>query len=112
VLSDNDITALTRNSVTFKYKDSETNVLKYQKLPVLESLWLILQHVLPKGLQRVRDYGFLRGNAKVILHKIMLILMRSNNWLAPVSTAIKRRAKRICPCCQHEMSWVGVMRTI
>jgi len=112
VLSDNDITAITRNSVTFQYKDSQTSALKYRKLPILEFLWLILQHVLPKGLQRVRDYGFLRGNAKVILYMIMLILMRSNNWLAPVSTAFKRRAKRICPCCQHEMSCVGVTRTI
>nr|WP_232428132.1 transposase [Photobacterium marinum] len=24
-------------------------------------MWLMLQHVLPKGMQRVRDYGFLRG---------------------------------------------------
>ena len=111
VLADNDITAITNNSVTFSYTDGGTKIVKKRTLPVLEFLWLILQHVLPKGLQRVRDYGFLRGNAKAIRYKIMLILMRSNNWLAPVQSAIKRCAKRICPCCQHEMSCVGVTRT-
>ncbi len=30
-------------------------------------LFLILQHVLPKGFRRVRDYGFLRSNAKRLL---------------------------------------------
>ena len=112
VLSDNDITSITNNSVTFKYKDSKTNAIAYRKLPILEFLWLIVQHVLPKGLQRVRDYGFLRGNAKAIRYKIMLILMRTNHWLAPVQTKIKRLATRICPCCQHEMLCVGITRTI
>jgi hypothetical protein len=112
VLPDNDITAITNTTVTFKYKDSQTKTLKHRTLPTLKFLWLILQHVLPKGLQRVRDYGFLRGNAKAIRWKIMLILIRTNNWMAPVQQAIKRQIKRVCPCCQHEMSCVGVTRTI
>jgi len=112
VLSDNDITAISNNEVTFKYTDSQTNALNYRTLPVLEFLWLILQHVLPKGLQRVRDYGYLRGNAKLMRIKIMLILMRGSQWLAPAQTSIKRRATRICPCCQHEMVCVGIKRTI
>ena len=111
VLSDHDITAINSNNVTFKYQESKTKTLKHRTLPTLEFLWLILEHVLPKGLQRVRDYGFLRSNAKAIRIKIMLNLMRTNNWLAPVQTEIKRRAKRIFPCCQHEMSCVGITRT-
>ena len=35
---------------------------------------LILQHVLPKGFRRSRDYGFLHGNAKKTLKLIQLIL--------------------------------------
>lgn len=112
VLPDNDITTITSTSVTFKYKDSQTKALKYRTLPILEFLWLILQHVLPKGLQRVRDYGFLRGNAKALLSAIMLLLMRTTSWVAPVQTTIKRLAKRICPCCQHEMLCIGVSRTM
>ena len=111
VISDKDITAITSTAVTFKYKDSETKVIKYRTLPILKFLSLILQHVLPKGLQRVRDYGFLRGNAKALRWKIMLILMRTNNWLAPMQTEIKRQAKRRCPCCKHEMICVGITRS-
>jgi len=63
-----------------------------QEKLTLEFLWLILQHVLPKRLQRVRDYGFLRGNAKVLRSEIILLLMRIPNWIAPMQTTIKRRA--------------------
>ncbi|WP_394713716.1 transposase [uncultured Desulfuromonas sp.] len=39
-----------------------------------DSLWLVLQHVLPKGFRRVRDYGFLHGNAKRVLRLVQLVL--------------------------------------
>jgi hypothetical protein len=35
---------------------------------------LVLQHVLPRGFQRVWDYGFLHGNAKRFLNLVQLIL--------------------------------------
>jgi hypothetical protein len=30
-------------------------------------LWLILQHVLPKGFRRTRNFGFLHSNSKRVL---------------------------------------------
>jgi hypothetical protein len=33
-------------------------------LPGEDFMALLLQHVLPKGLRRARDYGFLHGKAK------------------------------------------------
>lgn len=112
VLPDNDITHITNTHVTFKYQDSQTKKQQSRTLPTLEFLWLILQHVLPKGLQRVRDYGFLRGNAKALRWAIMLLLMRITQWITPVQKTVKRYAKRICPRCQHEMSCVGVTQTL
>ena len=111
VISDKDIVSTINDRVIFKYTDSETNTTKYRNLPTLKFLLLILQHVLPKGLQRVRDYGFLRGNAKATLFKIMIILCRSPNWLAPKKIP-KRIAVRPCPCCQKNMSCVRVTLTI
>jgi hypothetical protein len=58
VLPDKDIIKLTNESVTFRYKEGGTNIIKTRTLPILKFLWLILQHVFTKGLQRVRDYGF------------------------------------------------------
>jgi hypothetical protein len=108
VLPDKDITNITHTRVTFNYQDSQTKTQQSRTLPTLEFLWLILQHVLPKGLQRVRDYGFLRGNAKALRWAIMLLLMRITQWIAPVQKTVKHYAKRLCPCCQHEMLCVGV----
>jgi len=109
VLPDKDITCITTDSVAFQYRDSETKQIKKRTLPTLQFLWLILQHVLPKGLQRVRDYGFLRGNAKRLRQRIQLLLITTYHWIPPVSKPSKK-AIRVCPCCQHEMKCVGVTR--
>jgi len=108
VLPDKDIIKITDENVTFRYKEGGTNITRTRILPILKFLWLILQHVLPKGLQRVRDYGFLRGNAKQLRLQIMLILGRN---LSTVTIIPKRKCTIcICPCCQHEMHFIGVNR--
>jgi hypothetical protein len=113
VLPDKDIIDTSNNTVTFKYKDGQTQATKKRTRPTLKFLWLILQHVLPKGLQRVRDYGFLHGNAKRLRIRIQAILLHLFNWKLPLLTETNQsKAKRICPCCQHEMKCVGISRTI
>jgi len=37
-------------------------------------LWLVYQYVLPKGFRRIRDYGYLNGNAKKTLVDIQRAL--------------------------------------
>ena len=64
VLPDKDIVDINGDQVTFRYIDSQTNQSTTRSLPTGSFLILILQHVLPKGLQRVRDYGLLHGSAK------------------------------------------------
>ena len=61
-------------TVTFSYTESETGKTKYRKMRGEDFLFLILQHVLPKGFRRCRNYGFLHGNAKKTLHLLQLIL--------------------------------------
>jgi len=107
VLADRDIVAITHETVTFQYVDSETKQTKTRTLPTLQFLMHILQHVLPKGLQRVRDVGFLRGNAKTLRQQIQLLLLTSVHWIPPVKKTVKK-AVRICTCCQHEMTFVGI----
>ncbi|WP_293134234.1 transposase [Moritella sp.] len=101
------------NTVTFKYKDGQTQAVKNRILPVLLFLWLILQHVLLKGLQRVRNYGFSHGNAKRlrvrVRVRIQAILLHLFNWKMPLLSAITpSKAIRIFLCCQHEMKCVGI----
>jgi hypothetical protein len=38
-------------------------------------LWLLLRHVLPKGLRRARNYGFLHPNSKRLIQLLLTIAM-------------------------------------
>jgi hypothetical protein len=75
VLPDKDIIHYDQHNVTFRYKDSTTNKITTRTLPILKFLMLILQHVLPKGLQRVRDYELLSSSAKKLRLIIQLLLL-------------------------------------
>lgn len=112
VLPDKDIIGYDEHSVTFRYTDSTTNNTTQRTLPVLKFLLLILQHVLPKGLQRVRDYGVLSSGAKKLRLFIQLLLMPNHDWLTPTTEETRpNRAIRLCPCCQHTMHCIGITRT-
>ncbi|WP_413113570.1 transposase [Thaumasiovibrio sp. DFM-14] len=109
VLPDKDIITFNDHQVTFRYTDSQTQRPATRTLPVVQFLWLILQHVLPKGLQRVRDYGLLHGSAKALRLTIQLMLLSLPTWQLP-EQAKPQKAKRDCPCCQHAMCCVGATR--
>ena len=97
VISEKNIIANDGASITFTYKDNkdkqQTRCLKGE-----DFLWLILQHVLPKGFRRVRDYGFLHGNAKKTLDLIRWVL---KVHIAP-GTPVKRPILH-CRLCHHPM---------
>ena len=61
-------------TVTFRYLDAQTHQSAYRTLPIADFLWRVLCHVLPTGFRRVRDYGFLHGNAKRRLLLVQLLL--------------------------------------
>jgi hypothetical protein len=53
--SDKNIISDIDGLISFEYEDSQTKLTKVRTLSATEFLWLVLQHVLPKGLRRVRD---------------------------------------------------------
>ncbi|MGF1727784.1 transposase [Photobacterium nomapromontoriensis] len=113
VLPDNDILAVDNGQVTFRYKDSQSNSVKTRCLPVVKFLWLILQHVLPKGLRRVRDYGLLRGYEKERLKQIQTVFMLAGLLALPTpqsATTSRTKAQSFCPCCKHPMYFSGILR--
>ena len=89
--------------ITFRYRDSQTNTIQYRTLPGEDFMALLLQHVLPKGLRRARDYGFLHGNAKRILKIVQWVLRVP----LPVN-AEKHKAQFRCPHCHGRMLVVGM----
>jgi len=61
-------------NVTFRYRESQSGDWKTRRVKGEHFIWLVFQHALPKGFRRVRDYGFLHGNAKITLRRIQLLL--------------------------------------
>jgi len=102
VISEKNIVNNRDGKVTFRYIDSKTGETKYRTLPGEQFLWLLLQHVLPKGLRRVRDYGFLHGRDKQLLARVQLLLQ----VMIEVAVPRPRPAFR-CSHCQTPMQIIG-----
>jgi hypothetical protein len=102
VIGEKNIIANESGKVTFRYIDSDTKAVKYRTLPGEDFIYLILQHVLPKGFRRVRDYGFLHANAKKLLLLVQLVLH-------VVIEQIEHRARPAfkCPRCKSPMVTIG-----
>jgi len=105
VISEKNIISNQNGQVTFKYIESKTGNTRYRTLKGEDFLHLIMQHVLPKGFRRARDYGFLHSNAKKLLHLIQLILH-------VVIKGIEQRLRPVfkCPCCKSPMVILGFRR--
>ena len=105
VITEKNIISNQNGQVIFKYIESKTDKTLYRALKGEDFLHLIMQHVLPKGFRRVRDYGFLHGHAKKLLSLVQLILY-------VVIKEIKQRPRPVfkCPCCKSPMIILGFRR--
>ena len=65
-------------------------------MPGAQFLWLVLQHVLPKGFRRARNFGFLHPNCKRLI-ALLHVLLKFVPYQA--ATWIKQRAPILCTCC-------------
>jgi len=74
------------------------------------SLRRFLQHVLPRGLQKVRYYGWMSSRQKQVLQKLKLLLGD-----VPCDDLVKKaEASRqfTCPKCGRPMQVVGVLAPV
>ncbi|MEJ1357610.1 MAG: transposase, partial [Candidatus Sedimenticola sp. (ex Thyasira tokunagai)] len=96
VIQEKDIVTCKDGKVTYRYKDSKTKKRVYKTVQGETFLWLLMQHVLPKGFRRARNFGFLHPNSKRLIQLVQYLLN-----LRPVSILelqIKRPQLR-CKCC-------------
>lgn len=98
VISEKSIIKNENGEVTFHYKNSKTKQMETRTLDGEDFLMLILQHVLPKGFRRTRDYGFLHGKSKKTLQLLQLIL-----YVTIPAEHITERPAFKCPKCGHKM---------
>lgn len=104
-LSDSNIIANQEGEVTFRYVESGSGETRTRTLKGEDFLWLLLQHVLPKGFRRVRDYGFLQGNAKKLLTLVQRILCVVIHFAPSTS-----RPAFPCPRCRQPMRATGFLK--
>jgi hypothetical protein len=102
VLSEKNIVANNNGEITFKYIESESGKARFRTLKGEDFLHLLLQHVIPKGFRRVRDFGFLHGNAKKWRGLLQLILHVKIAFPKP-----RPRPTFKCSCCRAPMLIVG-----
>ncbi len=100
VIQEKDIIACKEGLVTFRYQDSKTKKMLTRTLPGAQFLWLIFQHVLPKGFRRTRNFGFLHASSKRLL-ALLQELLRLNPIKIFVVRALRPTIK--CPCCGGAM---------
>jgi hypothetical protein len=97
VISERDILRCKDGLVTFRYRDAKSGKPATRTLPGADFLWLLLQHVLPKGLQRARNFGFLHHNSRRALHLLQLLHLRPSAAQAPEQAPAQRAVWR-CAC--------------
>ena len=98
VISERHILANQHGRITFQYLEARTRITRTRTLNGEDFLWLILQHVLPTGFRRVRNYGFLHGNAKATLALVRWALRVVIEACVP-----RPRPHFKCPACQVPM---------
>ena len=105
VISNNNIVDDDGVNVTFKYIDSKTGKSKTRTIAGEDFIALLLQHTLPKGFRRARDFGFLHGNAKKVLLLIQYLLK-------VYLTEFKKSEKPCFRCknCKSQLSITGFIR--
>jgi len=103
VLQEKDILACDHGQVTFRYRNSQTRRTETRTLSGTAFLWLLLQHVLPKGFRRARNFGFLHPNSKRLIQLLQRLLNLDPGRTLAVRTP---RPPLVCPCCGHPMTIV------
>lgn len=98
VIDEKNILANENGYITFRYIDSDTGETRYRKIEGEDFLQLIIQHALPRGFRRVREYGFLHANARKLRSLLQLVLRVR---LLPVR--VRPRPAFTCPCCESDM---------
>ena len=108
VIQENDILCCDSGLVTYCWRDSKTKKSEQRTVSGVEFLRLVLQHVLPKGFRRARNYGFLHPNSKRLIALLRLLVFKpcAKPAAKTAQTTPTERPKLLCRCCGAAMAIV------
>ncbi len=104
VIQEKDIISCKNGMVTFRYLESKSGKWRIRTETGADFLWLVLQHVLPRGFRRARNYGFLHPNSKQLIQVLHLILGFDPALLL---AHLKKRPQWLCKCCGAPMQVIA-----
>jgi hypothetical protein len=96
--------------VTFTYRPSGTNTYKPMTVSAEEFIRRFLQHVLPKGFQKVRHFGFVHPRAKTNWEWLAMLVTVTLNITYVLTVSAKPsppKYVRSCPDCGGEVICLG-----
>jgi hypothetical protein len=108
VIQEKDILRCENGQVTYRWRDSKTKKMAQRTVSAVEFLRLVLQHVLPKGFRRARNYGFLHPNSKrlIVLLRLLVFKPCAKAPTEKTPTRPTERPKLLCRCCGAAMAIV------
>ena len=92
------IETYTGKEVRYWYHDHKSGTIQHETIPVHKFIGRMVQHILPKGFQRIRYYGF-HGNVRYqqMLEKIQTILPTKYPADKNGYRVIPRKSSENCP---------------
>lgn len=103
VIQEKDILRCENGKVTFRYIHAKSNAYRTRTVTGEYFLYLLMQHILPKGFRRTRSYGFLHPCSKTLIKFLQLVL---RTHPLQIFKKKKQRAKITCPKCGSAMDIV------
>jgi len=112
-ICDNRIKQVDESSVTYTVKPSGTQRTVTRRLTGEAFVRSFVQHVLPRGLKKVRYYGWMSPNHKLQLANVRWLVWLWRGWTYWLGSAMfqpkPRQPRRPeCPSCGHEMKLIGI----
>lgn len=114
-LSDGRLVDMDEHHVSFTYRDYRDNQKKRMTLKGTEFVRRFLQHVLPKGLMRVRHFGWLANASHgKTLPKVRAAIISNHEEQSPQipeKSSVPKHFEGIpCPCCKQSLMKVYAVR--
>jgi hypothetical protein len=112
-ISDHRIVSCEDGQVTFSYRRSGSNRPRRMTLEAFEFIRRFLQHVLPRGFQKVRHFGFLSPNGLESIEVVRWLVTLSYGLVyllrgdLPVATATESLIR--CTACGGPMHVIGFL---
>ena len=100
------LTQLKDGMVSFKYKDRKNNTFKQTTITATQFIRRFLFHTLPKGLVRIRHYGFFANRNRLANLNLIRRLLKLPSLGPTIKHSLKQmmlkltgRDISLCPCC-------------